>query len=255
MFKNKSSNYELYRPNYPNSLVSFLREQNLLKKTDLISEFGCGTGKLTGMLLENGNLVYGVEQDEEMQNFLTDKFSTNHNFTLVKKTAEDSGLPKGKFDLIIAAQSFHLFNPTKAKEEFYRILKPNGNIVLVWYHWNMNQDISHKIRNLFYSFKDKLQQQDRTQIGLGFFTELFTPNGVNHRNIDTITQRFSKAEFFKSMLSSSYASTPNDKLHVEYLEEAENIFNQYSKDDYVEYSFNLELYFLKVEQTVMTIAQ
>jgi SAM-dependent methyltransferase len=254
MFKSKSSNYELYRPNYPNSLVSFLREQNLLKKTDLVAEFGCGTGKLTGMILENGNLVFGVEQDEEMQNFLITKFSTNQNFNLLKKSAEDTGLPKCKFDLIIAAQSFHLFDPIKAKNEFYRILKPNGNIVFVWYHWNMNQEISHKIRNLFYSFQDKQQQQERIQIGLDFFTELFSPNGVTHRIIDTITQRFSKSEFLKSMLSSSYASTPIDKLHVEYLKEAENIFDQYSKNNYVEYSFNLELYALKVEETINIVA-
>jgi SAM-dependent methyltransferase len=246
MFKDKSCNYELYRPNYPNSLFSFLREQNLIKKNDLIAEFGCGTGKLTGMLLENKNIVFGVEQDVEMQNFLSEKFNTYNNFYLVKKSAEESGLPKCKFDLIIAAQSFHLFNPIKAKEEFYRILKPNGKIVLVWYHWNMNQEISHKIRNLFYSFKNKQQQQERTKIGLAFFNELFSPNEVNHRIIDTISQRFTKIEFLKSMSTSSYATTPKDKLYVQYLEEAERIFNKYSKRDYVEYSFNLELYFLKV---------
>ncbi|HEY5589563.1 MAG TPA: class I SAM-dependent methyltransferase [Paludibacter sp.] len=254
MFKYKSSNYEQYRPNYPTSLVAFFKEQKLLKKTDLVAEFGCGTGKLTNLLLKNGNFVYGVEQDEEMQDFLSERFSANHNFCLVKKTAENSGLAKKEFDLIIAAQSFHLFNPIKAKEEFYRILKNNGNIVLIWYHWNMNQEISHKILNLFYTFREKQQQQERTQIGLDFFIELFHPNTVQHRIIDTITQKFSTHEFLNSMLSSSYASITNDKLRTEYLDEAENIFTQCSKNGYVEYSFNLEVYFSKIEQTNNVVA-
>jgi|BioPla2DNA2_1021312.scaffolds.fasta_scaffold01594_4 SAM-dependent methyltransferase len=253
MFKNKSTYYDLYRPNYPYSLVTFLKGQNLLKNNDLVAEFGSGTGKLTGLLLENGNCVYGVEQDEEMQVFLQKKFHANPNFILVKKSAENTGLSKNKFDLIIAAQSFHLFNPTKAKEEFYRILKPNGKMAFVWYHWNIKQEVTQKIQNLFSTFRDKQQQQERTQIGLVSFNRLFYPNVIQHNIIDTITQKLSKAEFVNSMLSSSYATTQNDKLHNEYMEEVESIFNHYEKSGYIEYSFNLEIYFLNVKQNAKVI--
>lgn len=254
MFKNKSAYYDLYRPNYPYSLVAFLKEQNLLKNNDLVAEFGSGTGKLTGLLLENGNRVYGIEQGEEMQDFLQNKFHTNQNFILVKKSAENTGLSKNKFDLIIAAQSFHLFNPTKTKNEFYRILKPNGKMVFVWYHWDNNQEITQKIQNLFSTFRDKQQQQERTQIGLDFFNRLFYPNVIQHNIIDTIRQKLSKTEFVNSMLSSSYATTQDDKLHNEYLEEVKSIFNHYEKSGYIEYSFNLEAYFLNVEQHTKVIA-
>ncbi|MGP1446694.1 MAG: class I SAM-dependent methyltransferase [Candidatus Limimorpha sp.] len=254
MFKNKSAYYDLYRPNYPYSLVTFLKEQNLLKNNNLVAEFGSGTGKLTGLLLENGNLVYGIEQDEEMQDFLQNKFYANPNFTLVKKTAENTGLSKNKFDLIIAAQSFHLFNPIKAKDEFYRILKPNGKMVFVWYHWDITQEVTQKIQNLFSTFRNKQQQQERTQIGLDFFNRLFYPNVTQHNTIDTITQKLSETEFLNSMLSSSYATTQDDKLHNEYLEEVKSIFNHYEKLGYIEYSFNLEAYFLNVEQHTKVIA-
>ncbi len=247
MFKNKSAFYDLYRPNYPYSLVIFLKEQMLLKNNYLVAEFGSGTGKLTGLLLENGNRVYGIEQDEEMQDFLSKKFSSNPNFKLIKKSAEDSKLPKRHFDLIIAAQSFHLFNPVEAKKEFYRILKPKGNIVLIWYHWNQNQKITHEIRSLFYKFKDKQKQQVRTQVEIDFFKNLFYPNTIHHEVIDTIKQKFLRTEFISSMLSSSYATEVNNPLHTEYLREVEYIFSKFSESGYIEYSFDIEIFFLKVE--------
>src|SRR5690606_13964575 len=113
-------------------------------------------------------------------------------------------------------------------------------MVFVWYHWDINQEVSQKIKNLFSTFKDRQQQQERTQIGLDFFNRLFYPNVIQHSIVDTITQKLSKTEYVNSMLSSSYATTQYDKLHNEYLEEVESIFNHYEKSGYIEYSFNLE---------------
>ena len=244
MFKNKSKLYELYRPNYPYSLILFLKDNNLLKKDDLIAEIGSGTGKLTGLLLGNGNCVYGVEKDEEMQFFLANKFHSNTNFVIVKESAEDTRLPNDKFDLIVSAQSFHLFNSVRAKEEFLRIIKPNGKMAFIWYHWNTNQEVTQKIQRLFYIFREKQNQKERSQIELDFFNKLFYPNKVQYNIVDTIQQKFSKNEFLNSMLSSSYAPSPNDKLFEDYLEEVEKIFNHFEKSGYIEYSFNLVIYYL-----------
>ena len=246
MFKDKSTYYELYRPNYPHSIVIFLKEKKLLMNDDLVAEVGSGTGKLTTLILKQGNQVYGVEKDKGMQDFLEKRFQGNKNFTLVKKTAENTGLPAKKFDLLVAAQSFHLFNPIESKEEFYRIVKNNGKMVFIWYHWDTKQEVCQKIQKLFYTFGERQQQKERTRIGLDFFNKLFYPNTIEHSVVDTIKQKLSKEEFINSMLSSSYATTTNNNLHIEYLREIEDIFNCCEKFGYIEYSFTLEVYFLKL---------
>ena len=247
MFKNKSMYYDLYRPNYPPTVMEFLKEKKLLQKNDIIAEFGSGTGKLTSLLLEQGNTVFAFEPDDEMHSLLNKRFCSYSNFHSVKKNAEETEFSEDYFDLIIAAQSFHLFDPIKTKKEFYRIIQPNGKMVFIWYHWDMSQAISHEILNLFYLFRDKQQQRRRTQIGMDFFIDLFYPSIIHHETIDSITQRLSENDFICSMLSSSYATTQDNELHKEFLTKVRSIFKQFAISGFINYSFNLEAYYFSVK--------
>src|SRR5262249_42888953 len=47
--------------------------------------------------------------------------------------AEATGLPDACAELVLAAQSFHWFEPSAALAEFRRILKPGGWVVLLGY--------------------------------------------------------------------------------------------------------------------------
>src|SRR5262249_11653324 len=46
--------------------------------------------------------------------------------------AEETGLPAAAADVVLAAQSFHWFEPSAALAEFHRVLKPGGMLALVW---------------------------------------------------------------------------------------------------------------------------
>ncbi len=245
MFKSKFQNYELYRPNYPRSLLEFFKQNRILKQTDLVAEFGLGTGKFTDLLLSNGNKVWGVEYEREMFDFSQKKYRDTRDVVLINKPAEDSGLLSDTYDIALSAQAFHLFDAEKAKREFYRVLKINGVIILIWYHWDMSYDIAKEIMALFYKYGTKQKQQIRLNIGKQFFDNIFSPNKVNYYLVDTIKQRFSKDHFLKSMLSSSYAATNEE--NEEYLNEAGILFDTYSIDGEIEYSFNLEVYYVKIE--------
>jgi ubiquinone/menaquinone biosynthesis C-methylase UbiE len=244
MFKEKSINYELFRPNYPKELISFLIRKNILTNNDLIAEFGCGTGKLTELLLKNGNEVHCIEPEKEMHNFTKKKLLKYNKFSISDCSAEKTKLLDNNYNVILAAQSFHLFHPNKAKKQFYRIIKPNGYIVLIWYHWDMNYKTSADIRNLFYKYGKKLNQQKRLEINQNMISNLFHPNNVTYNSIGTIKQQFNRNDFKNSMLSSSYATLSNDKF--EYLNEMNAIFDKYSINEMIKYSFNLEAYVIKV---------
>lgn len=243
----KALSYEQYRPNYPTSLIDKMLKDGILKEKNIIAEFGIGTGKLTDLLLKEKNFIYGIEPDKENYEFLIQKYQGKENLQLLPYTAEQSRIESNTIDIVIAAQSFHMFEIQKAKNEFYRILKPNGIIILIWYYWDMKYPISSKIRNLFYKYGKSENQKKRVQINDRLINNLFYPNEIKLEKIDTIKQIFSREDFINSMLTSSYATLINDsnKL-VDYTKEANSLFKEFSFNGFVEYSFNLLMYHTKI---------
>jgi ubiquinone/menaquinone biosynthesis C-methylase UbiE len=54
------------------------------------------------------------------------------NFKSINGSAEKTGLEANSIDLVAVAQAFHWFEISKAKEEFKRIIKKGGCVVLLW---------------------------------------------------------------------------------------------------------------------------
>jgi len=97
-----------------------------------VSDIGSGTGILSEILLKNGNIVFGIEPNEEMRRTAERSLSNYPNFRSINGSAESMGIPDTSVDFIIAAQSFHWFDPHRAKIEFRRVLKTEGWVVLIW---------------------------------------------------------------------------------------------------------------------------
>ncbi len=131
-FSSRVENYIKYRPSYPQEIIDFLKEKEILSNTSIIADIGSGTGILSKLFLKEGNLVYGVEPNVDMRNagkqFLT-KFS---NFISINGSAENTTLDDNSINIITAGQAFHWFNLENAKLEFQRILKPKGWVILIW---------------------------------------------------------------------------------------------------------------------------
>ena len=131
-FSDKVENYIKYRPHYPESVIPYLKEKGVLKNDSVIADIGSGTGISTEIFLNNGNIVYGIEPNKEMRGAAEKLFEGNPNFKSINATAEETTLNNNSIDLIAAGQAFHWFDVDKCKIEFKRILKSDGNIVLLW---------------------------------------------------------------------------------------------------------------------------
>ncbi len=59
-FSNRVGDYVRYRPGYPRAVLGLLRDECGFGPESVVADIGSGTGILTQMLLENGNVVYGV---------------------------------------------------------------------------------------------------------------------------------------------------------------------------------------------------
>jgi len=131
-FSNRVANYVKYRPDYPREIITYLKTNCGLTSESVIADIGCGTGISAKLFLENGNRVYGVEPNDAMRAAAEEYLASFPKFTAVNSTSDRTTLPDGSVDMIVAAQAFHWFDPERTRPEFKRILKPGGQVVLIW---------------------------------------------------------------------------------------------------------------------------
>lgn len=131
-FTGRAEAYRNARPGYAPSLLAWLKEKYTLGLGTVIADMGSGTGIFTQALLSTGATVYAVEPNAEMRAVAEGQFSGLFNFISVPRPAEATSLPEHAFDLITAAQAFHWFDPERFNNEAERLLKPSGEVVLIW---------------------------------------------------------------------------------------------------------------------------
>ena len=87
-FSNRVENYARFRPYYPQAVPELLKAKCGLISASVIADVGSGTGILSGMFLERGNRVFGVEPNEEMRKAGERLLERYPNFTSVAGTAK-----------------------------------------------------------------------------------------------------------------------------------------------------------------------
>ncbi|TPW14256.1 MAG: methylase [Halothiobacillaceae bacterium] len=131
-FSSRVSDYAKYRPGYPLALLTHLAKECGLTPEAVIADIGSGTGLLSQYLLNNGNAVIGVEPNPAMREAAELFLVEQVHFRSLDGSAEATGLMSHTVDFIVAAQAFHWFDRAKTRQEWLRILKPGGWVVLIW---------------------------------------------------------------------------------------------------------------------------
>lgn len=124
-FGSAASAYERGRPSYPPDAIDWLLPTGARSVLDL----GAGTGKLTARLVERGLDVTAVDPIPEMLEVL--KGSLPGTPALLG-TAEEIPMPDDSVDSVLVAQAWHWFDPGRAISEVARVLRPGGQLGLVW---------------------------------------------------------------------------------------------------------------------------
>lgn len=107
--------------------ISNLRLDNLL-------DVGCGTGEILNLVktLYPAISVYGIDISTKMLKKAKEKLLDKAELYL--GDAEHLPFEKDKFDLLICTDSFHHYpNPQKAVNEFYKVLRNGGYLLLADY--------------------------------------------------------------------------------------------------------------------------
>jgi SAM-dependent methyltransferase len=238
-FSDRVEDYIKYRPGYPLQIIDILGANIGLNSRSVIADIGSGTGISSGLFLNNGNKVYGVEPNNEMRGAAELFYLNDANFVSINGTAEQTKLKKHSIDIIFSAQAFHWFNKEETKIEFSRIAKPNGHIVLVW-----------NVRQLTGGFQKEYES---------ILKKILEYNNVTHRNIsDKEIQHFFVPKImykeglpnFQSfnlgglkgrLLSSSYCPKEG-ALHNKLMNEIENLFNKFEKQGVIPFEYETQIY-------------
>ena len=118
--------YERGRPGYPDEAVAWLSERLLLRSGPTVVDLAAGTGKLSRALAAAGAQVIAVEPLERMRALIEAPIRS------LEGSAERIPLPDGSADALTVAQAFHWFDGEAALAEIHRVLRPGGQLALLW---------------------------------------------------------------------------------------------------------------------------
>lgn len=117
--------YERGRPGYPAEAAAWLMDGD----ARIVLELGAGTGKLTRVLVDQGHAVHATDPDRAMLDVLEAQVP---GASVKQATAEDIPVNDRSVDVVVVAQAFHWFDPSRALPEIARVLRPGGHLALVW---------------------------------------------------------------------------------------------------------------------------
>jgi len=128
-----ASEYDQFRPGYPDELFDTIRRRLGLSANPHVADLGAGTGRASLAMAALGWRVTAVEPGKPMLDQLrTNAANDGLLISTVQATAEATGLDPASVDLATVGQAFHWFDATAALAEMARIVRPGGGIALFW---------------------------------------------------------------------------------------------------------------------------
>jgi SAM-dependent methyltransferase len=241
-FSDRVGNYVRYRPGYPPAALRCLISECGLTPTHVVADIASGTGIWTRMLLENGNPVFGVEPNAEMRQAGERLLASFPKFTSVTGTAEETSLPDQSIDYVTAAQAAHWFDRKRARNEFVRLLKPDGWLVLLWNERLVDttpflRDYEQLLLKYGTDYQDVRHERTTDAVN-----EFFDPAPFRARVFD-MRQEFDYAGIEGRLLSSSYAPGPGHPKYEPMVRELRLIFDAHAVAGRATFDYQTRVYF------------
>jgi ubiquinone/menaquinone biosynthesis C-methylase UbiE len=132
-----AEDYDRVRPGYPALLLDAACAIGSLTPGSRVVEVGCGTGKLTGALVERGPRVEAVDPGRELIEIARRRVGESSARFHVARF-EDVALPDDTFEAAFSATAFHWVDPAVGWSKAARLLRPGGVLALLTYVGGLN---------------------------------------------------------------------------------------------------------------------
>jgi len=245
-FSDRVAYYVRYRPGYPGELIEFFRNELNLDPSDVVADVGSGTGKLSELFLQAGNVVHGIEPNAEMRAAAEQALRDRPGFHSIDGSAEATGLADASMNVAAAGQAFHWFRIDATRREFRRILRPAGWVVLIWNRrtgrspfLSAYEDLLRRL-SIDYGVVDHRRMTDSGVLA-GFFGCDDYPR-TTFPNIQTLDWEGLRGR----ALSSSYVPLPGQPNHEPLMTELRRIFDAHQQEGVVRFEYETEVYWGRV---------
>jgi SAM-dependent methyltransferase len=240
-FSNRVEDYVKYRPHYPKAIVEFLEDNYQLSADKMIADIGAGTGISTGLFLEAGYKVIAVEPNLEMREKSVELLGSYPAFKAMNGTAENTGLETGSIDVIIAGQAFHWFDREKAREEFKRVLIPDGIVALIWNERRTSSPFEIEYDALIVKHASDYVKVDHRNIDVEAIGAFFNPEPFQLQVFPN-KQVFNFDGLAGRLMSSSYMPTRADAGFEAMMNDLQLLFDNYKTDDMITINYDTKMY-------------
>jgi ubiquinone/menaquinone biosynthesis C-methylase UbiE len=239
--------YERYRPSYPMDLLWLMEKEIGFDVSDNVADIGSGTGILSKLFVQNGNIVFAVEPNNAMRAVAEEKFRNNFNFISISGTAENTKLEDSSIDVIVSGQAFHWFDIKKVPEEFKRILVDNGYVVLVW------NERKEKKKGIMYAYEkicrkygtDYEKYKCSKEITVSSLNKIFGVRNFKYTEFEV--KQYLSFEGIKGRLLSSSFIPLEGLAYKEMIKELKTFFSKYQHYGKVLLEYKTRVFYGKVK--------
>ncbi len=241
-FSDRVDHYVRYRPGYPPQVLGLLRDVAGLTPRSVVADVGSGTGISARLFLDHGCTVFGIEPNPEMRQAADRLLKGFARFHSIDATAESTTLPDHLVDLVAAGQAFHWFDPPRARVEFRRILRPGGQVALMWNNRKRpGTPFLQGYEQLLLEFGTDYQKVRHENINAQALSAFYGHGNysaatvANHQSLDLDGVR-------GRLLSSSYAPAPGQPKHDSMMRALDGLFERFETDGRVSFDYDTQVY-------------
>lgn len=240
LFTGKAEAYTASRPSYSPEMIRFLYTDCGFSSQSVIADIGAGTGKFSQLLLEQGSFVYAVEPNEDMRKQAQIQLAGFERKMLVNGSGEHTTLLE-PVDFITCAQAFHWLEREAFRRECRRILKPEGQVLLIWNIRDSKDPLNQGCEQIFRRYCSSFHGFSR-----GIFTDdlairSFFTSSFQYLEFD-YDLTYCEAAFIQRCLSSSYSLCKEDPGYFSYIQELKALFASFQTDGAVHVGNKTVLY-------------
>ena len=155
-----------------------------------IADFGCGLGRMAGLLAEFRHRVTGIDNNMHQIEGARELHSERENISFVNADMEETGLDGDSMDIVLISQALHHSpEPQLVIDEAARVLAPGGKILILDLHHHNLDWLKDRFGDYWLGFEEEQLQEWIESAGFVNLCTRIIRSDEEYTDIDTLIVR------------------------------------------------------------------